>query len=179
MGFWLNADSARTAIEPGRASPWDTAYLGIWWLPGLVSVDVKTSQKIDVANANGQEGAQLNYGGVEPASVVFKITTWSEQQYNDLVLVLVQIDPRKSKRRPPPLQVRHPKTALAGVLEVVVKEIEWFADGTVPQTKVTTIQTIQYLKPRAILPAGVLRLPTAAPTEPTGSPSSDPAKGQP
>lgn len=178
--FWLNnPKAARQFFEPGQGSTWCTGYLGGWWLPGLVDATLSTSQKIDVVSAPGVEGGNFNYGGSLPADVSLKVLTWTKAQYDELAPILARLDPRKSKRRPPPLQVRHPKLALAGVLELVIKKIDWFADGPFAQSKVTTFDCVQWMKPKPIYPAGTLRLPTAATTESSGSPAASPGKSQP
>lgn len=178
-------------FSPGLGSDWDTAFIDGAQVPGLVKCVPKTSRKIDVANAAGLDAATLRLQGVDPGTWSLVIVVWTREQLAALEALLAKVAPvagrvtyangkytstnRAGEKRPASFTVYHPALAAAGLASFVVGEVEWFAEGPVPQSRQVTLSCTQALPPKKIIPgtpqlnaANAAGVPNAAPSSSAG-----------
>jgi len=118
---------------------WDTLILGgeVW--PGLPTVSVEVSRKVDVQKTKGDDGATLADQGYEPAKVKISLRLWLQEQWVTLQRVLATVHPRRKGGTRTPLDIYHPATQLVGVRQVYVTKIGNPTPGSGSETGLLTM----------------------------------------
>ncbi len=102
---------------------WDSGYLADLTLPGLVEVEVETSNDIEKKKAKGGKGATTTYQGPHPASVKITCTMHDliegTQDFGKAANLLAALRERRGKA----LAFSHPMAALFGVKEISIEKI--------------------------------------------------------
>lgn len=113
---------------------WDTLIMGgkVW--PGLPTVDVKVTRKIDVQKNEGEDGATLKDVGYQPAEVSITIRMWLREQWEELQRRLAEVHPRRPGGSRQPVDIWHPMAQLLGVRQIYVTEIGELKPGFGPET---------------------------------------------
>lgn len=104
---------------------WDTLLLGGRNWPGIAHVKVKGGRKIDRKQGPGQHGEKITVQGKKAKDVDITIRCWTRDQCSDLEDAIATVDPqRDEKKDPEPLFIAHPVTAMRGVANVTIEDIE-------------------------------------------------------
>ena len=103
---------------------WDTVVFGGVKLPGLCKIDgLKVSQRWDIREAPGTDGATETHKGYTPASFSVVVTIWEDEHWATLQAAIAKIRPRPGKSPPGAFDVVHPKLALYGIKSAIVTDI--------------------------------------------------------
>lgn len=190
--------SGREYFNPGLGSVWDVAFLDGQQVPGIVKCVPKTARKVDEANGPGLDAATLRLQGVSAGTFSLVIVVWTPVHLIALDALLARVAPvagrtvyaqgkyttnttptpgNPSQKRPASFTFYHPATYAAGILSIIVEEVEWFGDGPVAQSKQVTLGCKQALPSKKVL-SGTPRLnaPGVAdePSTPKGSDKGKP-----
>lgn len=95
---WID-DTLAGAAAPGMVkglysrNPWDTVTMGDVQFPGICTVNVTRSKRLDSKKAAGRDGATPTYLGDEPATIDITCTVWTRAQWDALQDVMALIWP--------------------------------------------------------------------------------------
>ncbi len=164
--------SGREYFNPGLGSVWDVAFLDGQQVPGIVKCVPKTARKVDEANGPGLDAATLRLQGVSAGTFSLVIVVWTQVQIDALDQLLARVAPvagrtvyaqgkytttttptpgNPSQKRPASFTFYHPAAFAAGILSIIVEEIEWFGDGPVAQSKQVTLGCKQALPSKKVI----------------------------
>jgi hypothetical protein len=174
-----SGDSALEFFNPADGSLWDVAFLDGQQVPGIVTCVPKTARKVDVANGPGLDSATIRFQGMDPGVFSLVIVVWTEQQQTQLEALLAKVAPRPGRityansaytntsvagkdvtKRPASFTFSHPAAALAGISVIVIEDVEWYAQGPVPQSRQVALSCKQVLPPKKTI-AGTPQINTA------------------
>jgi hypothetical protein len=113
-------------------------------LPGIADVTgLKVSNRWDIKEAPGTDGATETYKGYTPASFVVLVRMWEPQHWVEIQAAIAKIRPRPGKETPAALDVVHPKLAPFGIKSAIVTDLS--LDGPDDQgTGTLTISCREY-----------------------------------
>ena len=148
------------------ASYWIDTELGQWTptiaglqIPGIVLIDVKSSNDIDKKKPKGKDKASTTNNGQEPSSVTINITLANRRHWIDWQEFMPRLKPVGNGDKSAPLAIVHPDCELHGIRTIVVEEIDDSAP-TARTGKTITIKASEWIsKPK---PAKVTVTPRQA-----------------
>jgi hypothetical protein len=92
-------------------------------IPGVARVSVNTQIREDVAEVEGEDGAQVTTLGYDPAEIKVEVQLWEASQYDKLKAILELYRPRRN-HKPQPVDAVHPKLLLHGIRQVYLFKIQ-------------------------------------------------------
>jgi hypothetical protein len=117
------------AVPSWIADPdsWDTLHLGKWQLPGIASVKIKRSRKVDKKEGKDSGGATSTVKGPSVADLDIEILIWDPATIDDDMAALEDFlnenDPRNGVTSQP-LDIAHPKAELRRVASILIEDID-------------------------------------------------------
>ncbi len=166
-------------------NPWDYVALNGVVLPGIAKVKVGKGRKLDVKLPPASHGATITDRGYKPAPVEITLTQWTPSQ-NTLMQqlmsganTLLSLEPKpNTSYQAPAYPIDHPATAMHGVTNVIIEDIEGPEDSSVKGAKEYRIKCLQFFPPPKLdatnTPKGTIApQPNAlTPTDPSTVPPS-------
>lgn len=106
-------------------NPWDTVVMGDVKFPGICTVSVTRSKRVDSKKAPGRDGATPTYLGDDPATIDITCTIWTRAQWDALQDVLAIIWPssrgaKNADNYNQSIPLSHPSLDCAPRIEFVV-----------------------------------------------------------
>ena len=135
--FW-DPDHADQYIQLREPSPWLRGKLADKRVPGLMEVKVPgATRKVDVQSPPSKGGAKIIVKGWSPSDVQIKVTMWTNEQFEawQELKPLIRVDGTSTNAVP----ILHPVAEESSVSSVVIKKVSGLEDGSIPGTKVVTI----------------------------------------
>lgn len=102
---------------------WDCV-LGEATMPGEVEVRVRAGRDVDVKKSKGKDKATCTDNGDDNGEVEIDIELYDDDDWENWLLVLPKIHPRRPGGVRQPLEIRYPDAQLLGINAVIVLEIE-------------------------------------------------------
>src|SRR3990167_2389901 len=130
--------------ETNTAAAWNHCILGAAALPGLVTVTVKRSTKVDVQNPKGADGAYVVDEGADPAAITIDVQLVTQSDWEAWQIELPKIAGTTPGKKREPLEIYHPECSVFGVAAVYVTSVSGDAP-TARGGKSYTIECIEYL----------------------------------
>jgi hypothetical protein len=111
--YWDNATDA-----------WDQITIAGTTLPGhaLVTGD-GIGRKIDVKSGPGRDGAKIRDRGYEPARFDIECIVWTEEQFNELLPIIEQLQPKRRGGERNPVDVSHPSLSILGIRSMYIEKV--------------------------------------------------------
>lgn len=122
---------------------WNFVWLGDALLPGVATVTCKKERSVDVKKRKGDDGAELEDTGYEPAQVTIKLKITNADEWAAWQEVRPKFDPQKAGGLRQPLAILHPEPNAMDVNEVYVTSIEG-DPPTARSGKLITIECLQW-----------------------------------
>ena len=147
-------DESGWIIAPGvthdAPEVWDTLVLGGVSWPGLAKVTVSRANKWDEKKAKGENSAEREYTGTEPANVKIVVRIWDVYQYQELLSECLPIvEPDEGNTRKDPLDISHAVTIARKVGQVTIDSVSG-PDDNGDQTWSFSVDATEYRAPTPI-----------------------------
>jgi hypothetical protein len=103
---------------------WDQITIAGTTLPGqaIISGD-GIGRKIDVKSGPGRDGAKIRDRGYEPARFDIECITWTKEQFNELLPIVEQLQPKRRGGNRDPVDVSHPSLSILGIRSMYIEKV--------------------------------------------------------
>jgi len=153
MPYWTDELPESFYYPYGKSNnPWDIVLVnaGSGWkrIPGICSVKVSSSQKLDKKQAAGKQFATLTTEGYVPCDVIITVTLISPGDWRDWQTDIAPLARPTAgaafKKTPKALSIIHPATMAADIEGVTFENVEGPDEGHIKGTRVYRIKCVQW-----------------------------------
>lgn len=128
---------------------WDKLTLGKVTMPGVWQVEGECKRRLDHKKTKGSDGAALTDQGYEPGELNLNGQITDKKDWQELLVALKDIHPRRKGKSREPLALVHPASSALGVdtVYVIAIEIPKLENGGVLHVRIRVLEWIPAPKP--------------------------------